>query len=156
MDVTQLDDGFKIGFHTEWSKHDEYVENCFIRFETPSGTEEIRPHGWVGWRNAQAFHVDADAKITHLYDCTCRETEDGVEGEFESMQNGDLDLEVEGHEDLPGHNLAREVSEERDGIIVYVAMEVSDFGFGETNFEYFFADVFQNGERVESHESGYM
>jgi hypothetical protein len=156
MDVTELDNGFKVGFHTEWSKHDEYVENCFIRVETPTGIEEIRPEGWVGWRNAQAFHVDANAKTTHLYNCTCSETENGVEGEFESMQNGDLELEVEGDELLPGVDLAQEISEDRDGIVVYVAMEVSDFGFLDSNFEYFSATVFQNGENKASTETGYM
>lgn len=157
MDIVELDDDFKVGIHTEWSKHDEYVENCFVRVETPTAMEEIRAHGWVGWRNAQAFHVSSDGSVTHLFDCTCKETDEGyLEGEFEPMQNGDLELEVTGDETLPGRDLAQEISGDRDGIIVYFAMEVSEFGFGERSFEYFYACIFQNGEKRESKETGYM
>lgn len=156
MDVTELENGFEVGIHIEWSKRDAYVHNCFVRIETPTAVEEIRPAGWDGFCNTQAFHVSSEGEVTHFYDCTCRETEDGaLEGEFAPVQFEGPELEIKGDEFLPGMDLAQEISTDRDGVVAYFMMEVSDYDNRDTSFEFFSAYIFQNGELVANRAEGY-
>ena len=156
MDVTELENGFEVSIHIEWSKRDTYVHNCFVRIETPTAVEEIRPAGWDGFCNTQAFHVSSEGEVTHFYDCTCRETEDGaLEGKFAPMQFEGPELEVEGDEIFPGKDLAQEISTDRDGVVAYFLMEVSDYDNRDTSFEFFSTDIFQNGEVGASGARGY-
>jgi hypothetical protein len=156
MNVTELENGFEVGIHIEWSKRDTFVHNCFVRVETPTAVEEIRPAGWGGLHNAQAFHVSSEGEVTRLYDCTCREAEDGaLEGEFVPIQFEGPELEIEGDEVFPGRDLAQKISEDRDGVVAYFLMEVSDYDSRDTSFEFFYTNIFQNGEIGASDARGY-
>jgi hypothetical protein len=157
--------GFDISFEGEDTG--SYLQSCKLRLKKGDSSHLIEGASIPGQDlSTKAFHITEDGdNVTHLFTCQSGVVNGDVVTKptevFENPFLSEKDL-VESdnslfgglHDDMPGEADVEAVSEDADGIFVFIRCTNADEGTSEYDLQHFEAKIYADGQSLREFEMG--